>query len=67
MDRRLAAAEWSALSNVEKIRLCELMADEAVKMSKGSPTGVVQVCNRLANEWRMLAEELAKPENPASG
>jgi hypothetical protein len=66
MDRRLAADEWSALSSVERISFCELMANEAVKMSKGCPPGVVQVCNRLENEWRLLAQELAKEKAPDS-
>jgi hypothetical protein len=59
MDRRFAADEWADLTNSERIRRCQLMADEALKLSRAASPNLAEGYLRLAGEWLKLAKELA--------
>ena len=58
MDRRFAADEWSGLTNAERMRRCELMAQEAMKLAKNAVPSVAEGYLRLAEDWLKLAMEL---------
>ena len=59
MDRRFAAEEWDALTIPERIRRCQVMADEALKLSKAAAPNLSDGYLRLAEQWLSLAMELA--------
>jgi len=58
MDRRFAADEWAALSNAEKIKRCERMAEEAMKLAKAASPSLADGYLQLAEQWLKLATDL---------
>ena len=58
MDRRFAADEWAALTNAERIKRCQRMAEEAMKLAKDASPSLADGYLQLAEQWLKLATDL---------
>lgn len=58
MDRRFDAEEWEALTNPERIKRCNLMANEAIKLANSSPARLAEGYLKLAEQWLRLGMEI---------
>ena len=56
--RRFSAEEWRGLRIEERIRQCRFMADEADKLANGSESHIKAGFEKLAQQWRDLADEM---------
>ena len=62
MDFQFDVDEWRALSNIEKARRCQSMADEALKLAKVASPDSAERYIGLSEEWLKLAQELVTGE-----
>ena len=68
MDRQFVAQEWTRLPNAERIKHCQSMAEEALKLSKTTASlALAETYLHLAEGWLKLASELAATGHPGSG
>lgn len=60
MDRRFAADEWAALTNAEKMKRCQRMAEEAMKLARDASPNLADGYLQLAEQWLKLATDLGE-------
>jgi len=64
MDCRFQAVEWAELRLADQITSCQLMANEALKLSRLASTLVADEYVRLAEQWLKLAMALGSEVHP---
>ena len=65
MDRRFDAEEWQALTNADRIKRCNIMANEAIKLANGASTRLAEGYLKLAEHWLRLGMEIGLEEKSA--
>ena len=60
MDRRFAADEWETLTVSDRIRRCNIMAQEAIKLANNAPMNLAEGYLKLAEHWLKLGSEIER-------
>ena len=64
MDTRFEAEEWQLLTRAERVRRCQLMADEAQELAQHASDRLKPAYLELAVHWLTLAQEIeSDPES----
>ena len=60
MEYAFKADDWKNLAPADRAQRCRLMAREAQTLAKSAPPALVVHYNRIAEDWKTLAEEMER-------